>query len=408
MKLSALEQRLVDAIAGFEIVDAHEHLPPEEDYLAFKYCGVNFFAGYVRHDLVSAGMSREFMSHMRDPGYRSPERWWPEIAPYWQHARHTSYSRAARITARDLYGIDEINDQTIGDLSEKIIADNQPGIYQRILRDKCNVRVGITCQPPADLQDDTLLRPMAQLEPERHWTMDGIEAYGATWNNEIQSFEDLVAVDSRRLAHLKTQGAVGFKAHSNLRSEPSPNDARRAFAELCDRGSIENPAPLADHLFHQALKTAGELDLPVALHSGIWNDFRTDAPTWMIPWAMRHTETRFDLFHLGIPYARQAAVIGKNFPNVYLNLTWCYVISTDITLQMIGELIDLVPVNKIIAFGGDYRCCVQKVYGHLVMARETVARALARHVTNHSFPEDRAIEIGRMWFHDNAAAFYKV
>ena len=83
-------------------------------------------------------------------------------------------------------------------------------------------------------------------------------------------------------------------------------------------------------------------------------------------------------------------------------------ISQSMTLRMLDELIDLVPLNKIIAFGGDYRVVVQKVYGHLVMARETVARALARRVADGDFSEERALEIAKMWFCDNPARIYRV
>ena len=73
--------------------------------------------------------------------------------------------------------------------------------------------------------------------------------------------------------------------------------------------------------------------------------------------------------------ARDAAFIGKSVPNITLNLTWCPIISQALTARMLDEIIDLVPVNKIIVFGGDYRVSVQKVYGHLVMAREVVAKS---------------------------------
>jgi len=85
-----------------------------------------------------------------------------------------------------------------------------------------------------------------------------------------------------------------------------------------------------------------------------------------------------------------------------------YLLSQRATLDAIDEMIDLVPLNKIIAFGGDYVCCVQKVYGHLVMARETVAKALAKRVSCGDFREDRAIDIAKMWFHDNPSRIYSV
>jgi hypothetical protein len=70
------------------------------------------------------------------------------------------------------------------------------------------------------------------------------------------------------------------------------------------------------------------------------------------------------------------------------------------------ELIDMVPINKIIAFGGDYGKPVEKVYGHLVMAREDISSVLANRVNEGSFTENEAIEIARMWFYDNPKELY--
>jgi hypothetical protein len=67
-----------------------------------------------------------------------------------------------------------------------------------------------------------------------------------------------------------------------------------------------------------------------------------------------------------------------------------------------------VPLNKVIAFGADYRCVVQKVYGHLTVARQTVARALAQRVEDGRFSEGRALEIAKMWFCENPARIYNV
>ena len=78
------------------------------------------------------------------------------------------------------------------------------------------------------------------------------------------------------------------------------------------------------------------------------------------------------------------------------------------TERMLDELIDLVPVNKIIAFGADYLFAVQKVWGHLVMARECVASALARRVDAGDFDRAEALRIARLWFHDNPARIYKL
>ena len=205
------------------------------------------------------------------------------------------------------------------------------------------------------------------------------------------------------------KGAVGFKMRVGHHGPP---DAKAAEAELKEalRPSEERgrfPA-LRDYLFDKCLDVAAEADLPVAVHTGYWGDFRELDPKLMLSFAARRRDARFDMFHLGMPMVRDAALIGKNLPNVTLNLCWCAVISQVQTARMLDELIDLVPVNKLIAFGGDYRAAVQKVYGHLVMAREVVASVLAGRVEAGDFDREYALSLAKMWFCENPARIYRL
>lgn len=66
MRLTGVAEELYHGISEFEIVDAHEHLPAEAEYLAAGYSGLNMFAGgYIWHDLESAGLPSEFKATMR-------------------------------------------------------------------------------------------------------------------------------------------------------------------------------------------------------------------------------------------------------------------------------------------------------------------------------------------------------
>jgi hypothetical protein len=131
-------------------------------------------------------------------------------------------------------------------------------------------------------------------------------------------------------------------------------------------------------------------------------------PKLMFTFATRRRDVRFDLFHLGAPMLRDAALIGKNEPNVTLNLTGCWCTFELATERTLDELVDLAPLNKVIAFGGDYRVAVHKIYGHLVMAREGVASVLARRVEAGEFDIDYALHVARMWFADNPKNIYRL
>ena len=189
-------------------------------------------------------------------------------------------------------------------------------------------------------------------------------------------------------------------------------DLQQAEAEF--RRAAGAPKPdgafrsLRDYLFDRCLDVAAEADVPVAVHTGYWDDFRELDPKFLLGIAARRRDVRFDLFHLGMPMVRDALLIGKSYPNVTLNLTWCPVISQVQTCRALDELLDLVPLNKVIAFGGDYRVAVQKVWGHLVMARECVAVALAKRVQDGDLDRAEAMRIARMWFDDNPARIYRI
>jgi hypothetical protein len=111
---------------------------------------------------------------------------------------------------------------------------------------------------------------------------------------------------------------------------------------------------------------------------------------------------------MGMPQVRETAVIAKNWPNVWLNLCWTHIISQKQTCNALDEYLDIVPVNKILAFGGDYGKPVEKVYGHLVMAREDIANILGGRVAEGLMTEEQAVEIARLWFWENPKTLYRL
>jgi len=97
--------------------------------------------------------------------------------------------------------------------------------------------------------------------------------------------------------------------------------------------------------------------------------------------------------------------MANQYPNVNLDLIWCHQISPYMTENFLNEWIDLVPLNKIIGFGGD-NDVPQKTYGVLVMTRENIARALAVRIARGQMSESRAADICRMWLYDNPKRIY--
>jgi uncharacterized protein len=413
MNLSPLARDLVAEISCLPVVDAHEHLPAEAQYLSAGYSGLNMFAGgYIWHDLESAGLSPAFKATMRAGGDRPPASWWPQIRPFWEQVRHTSYSRALRVAVQDLYGLADINDATISEFAEMVRADNRPGLYRRVLAERCHIRCLLTVEDIRDeatFPEDPLLRGMVQLEKSRGSGRQIVEALSSRCNQPIRSLEDAVDAAQSLLRRQLSQGAVALKMYVAHHDAPNASAAACELAEVLRSADRDAPAPaLRDYLFEKCLDVAAEADVPVQVHTGYWRDFRELDPKLMFSFALRRRDVRFDMLHLGMPMIQDAILMGKTLPNVTLNMAWCAIVSQEATARALNDMIDQVPVNKIIAFGGDYRVAVQKVYGHLVLAREVVAAVLAQRIDAGDIDRELALRLARLWFHDNPARIYRV
>jgi len=406
---ASIYERLVSAFSDFEIIDTHEHLPPEKVRVARKVDVFTLFGHYTREDLVSAGLSPADYVRIQDPELPLEYRW-QLFAPYLEHIRYGSYARPAFIAAKEFYGFDTIDEKTFIPLSEAMQKANKPGIYHRVLREKCKIWKALTCEGRTDYEGD-LFAPvmwMHRLAEIRTW--DKMQLRAAELNERVNTLDDYLQVMEKGLLDWKAQGVVGFKMTSRAFGQPNRAEAFSAFERLRTGAEKELPElnPLWDFLLDEMLKLCAKHDLTVAVHAGVWGDFRTIEPTQMIPIFQRRPETRFDLYHAGMPYVRETGVIGKNFPNVWLNLCWDHIVSPKMTCSFLDEWLDLVPTNKIFAFGGDYIRPVEKVYGHLVMARENIAKVLAGRVEEGLMSEEEAVAVAKKWFYDNPKAVYRL
>ena len=410
-------------MAEMRIIDCHEHLQPEAEALERRTNDLFvLFGHYCRYDLFSAGMDSEqwrgeSVFAVNRPVYNSlfdeqkalQERW-AVFKPYYEQIKYGSYARAARLAAKLIYGVEDINDNTCEYLSEQIAKQNRPGIYKRILA-VGNIEASITQCERAEL-DYPLVPVMPGMYfveiryPEKfQWLCE------QAGEDKPVSLEEYLNFIGRILDKWIEQGAVGIKLRSIYNREKQEGKAKELYAQLLkgreitadERGFEE----LQNYILHEVIDLAAERGLTICVHAGIWGDFRNIDSKNMLTLAAQHPQAKFDLYHLGMPFVRDTIVIAKNYPNVYLNLCWCHIISQAQTCSALDELLDQVPVNKISAFGGDYIDCVEKVIGHLYMARENFAKVFGGRIDRGLMDFDDAMEILHKWFWENPLCLYK-
>jgi predicted TIM-barrel fold metal-dependent hydrolase len=122
---------------------------------------------------------------------------------------------------------------------------------------------------------------------------------------------------------------------------------------------------------------------------------------------IEYREAKFDLMHGGYPYIHEWASLVKNFANVYADLTWLEIISPEVSRQLLHELIETVPGNKIMAFGGD-SIIVEMAYAHAKMARRVVARVLSEKIYEGYMEEEEAVSLARKMLRNNPISLFKL
>jgi uncharacterized protein len=359
--------------------------------------------------MQAAGMSEQACQSLRDQRIPLDKRW-AAFKPYWQQIRWGTFARASLLAAQRFYGCDEINDDTYEPLSRSIQQNNTPGLYDRVLRQACHIRTALTVfRPP--VPPPGLLTPLIRMELGAELqTWEDVQHPLFAPDASIRSLDDYVQAVYAALAQSKAAGAVGIKIRSAFYRLPSREKALEAFADLRSGVVDQFPAersPLLDYMTDQIIAFSAELEMVVAVHTGyLRGDSRSLHPFHIIPFLERYPQARFDVFHLGYPWVRETLMLAKSFPNVWLNFCWTHIISQRFAVSALDEAIDFIPINKLLAFGGDYGHPVEKVYGHLVMTREDIAEVLARRVASRQMTEIQALALARRLLWQNPTELY--
>lgn len=428
----ALERRLYAAFEKLHIADTHEHLYSEADRLAMR---VDFFSlveqGYVMSDLVSAGLTGADAKILRDQNAPVAERW-RAFEPHWKNSRFTGYGQALRLAVRDLYG-KEISAGTIPAINDAIRAENTPGLYRRILRQRARIEFCVEddacggCLPvPTTKENRAFFIPARRFDkfivPATPKDIGGLES---VTSSSITSLGDLKKAAQKQFEHdLSQEMKVVKVALAYFRDlsfqETNETDAARDFEALVRKEKVEPEGfrkafdrpfrRLEDHMFHHVMRLADAHHLPVQIHTGMFAGtgglITNSKSTHLINTFLLYPRIQFDIFHISYPYQEELGVLAKSFPNVYADFCWAHVISPLASRRTLNQFLDLAPVNKILGFGGDFKH-PELAYAHAMMARRTVADVLAEKVESQFCSEQEAYEIGKSLLFDNAVRLFQ-
>jgi len=417
----ALVEELFCELEQIGTVDAHEHLPPEQSALAEGRDFYSLFQHYCRGDLVAAGATEEDLAFLEDRTQPLGARW-QRFKPLLSAIRTGSYARSALIVVRELLGLEDLNDKTYEAVGQKLTELNRPGLYDHVLRERCNIAACIECWCLGQGPYPEYFHHLAPGPEVVDLTSQGaLDALARRCNHAIHTLDDALECMTHVVETWRADPrVVGIKsAHAYSRSlafrKVERSVAERLFNKILtnEQHSLgpHEALPLQDYLMFQLVARADAVGLPMVFHTGLqagnYNRIANANPLLLQPLLEEFPRAKIDLFHGGMPYVREIAVLAKYFPGVHLNMAWMHIINAAQARSALAEWLEMVPNTKIFGFGGDYSI-VEKVYGHLKIARRNVAAVLAEKVTEGTYSRQEASIVARRLMRENANRFYQL
>jgi hypothetical protein len=426
---------LLSLIQDIPVIDSHEHLMPiaARNQLAtdFSY----LFSNYLRPEFVSAGAAsaelQAFYSAETDETDKVAffETFWPSL-------KNTSFARAKVRIARDIFGVSELNRDGLRLLSDRIRESRRPNWYAGLLEGahietvvvnyfKTHHRLGWT-----EVESGSARYRYTAGFDDFLWlaSRGDIDGLGEGFRTRIQSLDDLLetldmAMETRigpETPAVKTVAAY-FRG-LDVDAPVAPSKAEQVLKRLLQVPARPFDAalfgqhlawakPLQDLLLTRIFGRAGELGVPVQIHAGYQagngNMLSHADPGRLNAAFLRHPETHFEILHVGFPYHHNAVALAKMLPNLTLNFSWIFGLAPEAALESLRLACDLVPSNRIVAFGGDYRL-VEGAVVQLQIAREAIATVLGSKITHAGWTIDEAVEYARAILYENPRRLYHV
>jgi hypothetical protein len=412
-------------IESIPLIDCHDHsaglgLKPSDPIKSV-------IDWYMLSDLASASSEAD-AKFITDEQHSLDERW-PVLERAWKRTCYTGYALVVRRAIKRFYGEDELTLPALKRIQEKLIDFSDTKTFEAVLDEaKIVARLEDTWANAAAVDGSLNLPPRSRLVislPAYHAvrSCEEVQTQAAPLHKHVTSLDEYVAACREIFVRCKQAGAVAFKDQSAYERSIHYSNPGRAEAEAAFNWMMEDPRrglsypdgnrPLGDYLFHEFMRMARDLDLPVQIHTGhmagVRNEITKTNAVLLTSLIELHRDTRFDLFHANWPYSGELLFLGKNYDNVALDFCWTNMVDPIYTQQMFQQAISSMPHAKIHGFGSDLNGdTLTSAWGHADLARDNIAMALANLVEIDYLNLDEARQIARGWLFDNANEFFRL
>lgn len=414
---------LREYMEGIPLVDCHDHSQGICRYADAMHVVAN---GYFTSDLQSASTEAE-LAIISDSG-RSMEERWPVLEAVWKRTCHTGYAQVVRRVMREFYGEETLSLDALQRMNSNLPEWDEAQFDAVLAKAGIAARLLDIWPSVRQVLDGSLkMTPRGRLViglPAYHGVTNynSVQQFGNLLDRRVTSLDEYLAVCRELFEGFKRYGAVAFKDQSAYSRTLAYDNPTRAEAEAVFNWFMEDPRrsasypdgvkPLDDYLFHEFMRMARDMDLPVQIHTGHMAGIRNDVVKTNAIGLTRllelHRDVRFDLFHANWPYDGELLYLAKNYPNVSIDFCWANIIDPVYCRRMFMQALSSVPHSKVHGYGSDFGGMPDRAWAHASIARDNMAIALSEMVEIEYLGLDDAKEVAHAWLFDNANRFFRL
>lgn len=416
------ENRISEYVNNLELVDTHDHISSMESLKSHSTLDFMLLLHhYADDDIKSAGMSKPQFAELLTDKYSVKEKW-ALVKPYWEASKNTAYGRVVLLSIDELYGIKELSDETVEALSEQIKKSyDDANWYNYVLKVRSKIKYAIMDIGSRRMDDEMFVYVEKFDRFIRINSKEDLLSIGKAYETEVATLDSYVATLEKAFQQAIDRGIVGVKSalayHRPINYENVPKEKANQVFNLIINGSssrlfdFEEVKSLQDYMMHRIIGLARKHDLPMQIHTGLQagdgNYISNSNPALLTNLFLEYRDVRFSVFHGSYPYGGELSALAKNFRNVFLDMSWLYIISPSYSERYLHEWLETIPSNKIMAFGGDFHN-VENILGHALMARMVVSKVLIEKVKTGYLTEKEAKGIAERLLYKNALELFRI
>lgn len=419
-----MKNSMREFIEQLPIVDVHEHHLPEvllQREVNLLQLFQQSYAGWAQarpYCLPSESRDSDPMLAATGPTT------WEALVPFLDFSGSNSFVRNLVRAVVELHGSGEpeITRDNWQSLDAAVRAAHRRPEWQHEILKRARITMVIT-----DAYNDPLVDARPALGPNYRsvmrinslalgWHPDSCDHNGSSAHEQLkrvglraESFDEYLVALEKLVAGMAARGQVALKNALAYDRDVNFDEPDEPLARAAWGKAAPSPAErkaFGDFIVDHLCRIAATRDLPVQMHLGT-GIIRSSHPLGVAGLIERHPHTRFLLMHLAYPWSRDLLGMAFVYRNIWLDLTWSFLLSPSHFKLALHEAIEVLPNESGMMLGGD-NWHVEETYGAMQTARRLIAEVLDEKLASGYFNRATAERLARRIFHDNARDFFRL